>query len=241
MEFTRRDLSVMLSALFAAQASAAEKSMNVLPSGIFPFDQLQVKREPEWKQSLAGVYGTTHDGFPIDMHITELAPGNMPHPPHHHVHEEMVMMIEGELLVTILDKSEKIGRAAWHSSIRTRSMDGRTWEQGRHDITCWRWDIKRFDVTGRSGVATPRSGLRLPGVARRFELFKSDRYTGCFGVGANLEGEAGWPFEIYGAFDSFELFEQASLNVTGFRNEDPFAVVRKTINSRLFRGIFQNG
>jgi quercetin dioxygenase-like cupin family protein len=81
----------------------------VLPSGIFPFDQLQVKESPNGNKAWQVFTGTTHDGFPVDMHITQLAPGNMPHPPHHHVHEEMVMMIEGELLVTILEKSEKIG------------------------------------------------------------------------------------------------------------------------------------
>lgn len=109
MDLTRRDLSVLLPALFAANAWSAEKSMAMLPSGIYPFDKLTVKENPNGNKSWQVFTGTTHEGFPIDMHITELAPGNMPHPEHHHVHEEMIMMIEGEVLVTILDKTEKIG------------------------------------------------------------------------------------------------------------------------------------
>ena len=45
--------------------------------------------------------GTIHDGFPLEMHITELAAGLAPHPPHHHGHDEMVILREGTLAVTI--------------------------------------------------------------------------------------------------------------------------------------------
>ncbi|HWF45711.1 MAG TPA: cupin domain-containing protein [Bryobacteraceae bacterium] len=119
MKLTRRDLSVMLPALFAAQAASAEKSMAVLPSAVYQLDQLHVKENPNGNKSWQVFTGTTHDGFPIDLHVTQLAPGNSPHPPHHHVHEEMMMMIEGELLVTIGDKSERMtsgGLAYIHSN-----------------------------------------------------------------------------------------------------------------------------
>jgi quercetin dioxygenase-like cupin family protein len=43
------------------------------------------------------------------MHITELAPGLAPHPPHHHAHEEMIMIHEGTLEVTIAGRSTKLG------------------------------------------------------------------------------------------------------------------------------------
>jgi mannose-6-phosphate isomerase-like protein (cupin superfamily) len=109
MELTRRDLSLLLPALFAAQASSAERSMAVLPSAIYQLDSLHVKENPNGNKTWQVFTGTTHEGFPIDMHVTQLAPGNAPHPAHHHVHEEMMMMIEGELLVTIEDKSEQLG------------------------------------------------------------------------------------------------------------------------------------
>jgi quercetin dioxygenase-like cupin family protein len=40
-------------------------------------------------------------GFPVELHITELGPGQAPHAPHKHEHEEMVMLRSGELDVTI--------------------------------------------------------------------------------------------------------------------------------------------
>jgi quercetin dioxygenase-like cupin family protein len=53
--------------------------------------------------------GETHSGFPIDMHETELAPGEAPHPPHHHVHEEMILIREGAMEVTISGKKTRLG------------------------------------------------------------------------------------------------------------------------------------
>jgi mannose-6-phosphate isomerase-like protein (cupin superfamily) len=53
--------------------------------------------------------GRTHSGFPVDLHLTSLAPGEAPHPPHHHVHEEMMLIREGTLEVTISGKSTRIG------------------------------------------------------------------------------------------------------------------------------------
>jgi quercetin dioxygenase-like cupin family protein len=53
--------------------------------------------------------GATHTGVPIELHITELAPGEAPHPPHHHVHEEMILILEGTVEVTILDRRATLG------------------------------------------------------------------------------------------------------------------------------------
>ena len=39
----------------------------------------------------------------------ELAPGEMPHPPHQHVHEEVVVIREGTLEVTIAGQSSTLG------------------------------------------------------------------------------------------------------------------------------------
>ena len=48
--------------------------------------------------------GETHGGFPVELHMTQLAPGEAPHPPHHHSHEEVLMLHEGTLEVTISGK-----------------------------------------------------------------------------------------------------------------------------------------
>jgi quercetin dioxygenase-like cupin family protein len=43
------------------------------------------------------------------MHITELAPGLAPHPPHHHAHDEMIVIRQGTLAVMISGKTTNAG------------------------------------------------------------------------------------------------------------------------------------
>ena len=102
---TRRDLALLLPALYAANASGEAP---VLPSKTYSHEALPVKTNGG-NQSRAVLNGATHSGFPIEAHETELAPGSEPHPPHHHVHEEMLYIRQGTLEVTILGKSVKLG------------------------------------------------------------------------------------------------------------------------------------
>src|SRR5262249_52464332 len=79
-----------------------------LPSGLFSHDQLAVRASgtTEIRQMLTGA---THSGFRIDLHATDLAGGQMPHAPHHHGHEEMVLIREGTLDVTIGSQTKRLG------------------------------------------------------------------------------------------------------------------------------------
>jgi quercetin dioxygenase-like cupin family protein len=43
------------------------------------------------------------------MHITELPPGGAPHAAHKHVHEEMILIEQGTMEVTIEGKTTRIG------------------------------------------------------------------------------------------------------------------------------------
>jgi mannose-6-phosphate isomerase-like protein (cupin superfamily) len=43
------------------------------------------------------------------MHETDLAPGAMPHPAHHHEHEEVFLMRDGTLEVTIAGHPSHLG------------------------------------------------------------------------------------------------------------------------------------
>ncbi len=52
--------------------------------------------------------GDTHSGYGIEIHLTELGPGMAPHPPHKHVHEEMVLLRTGALDVTISGKTTRL-------------------------------------------------------------------------------------------------------------------------------------
>jgi quercetin dioxygenase-like cupin family protein len=53
--------------------------------------------------------GATHAGFMLDMHESELAAGQVPHAPHRHAHEELVLIREGTLEVTIAGKTTRLG------------------------------------------------------------------------------------------------------------------------------------
>jgi quercetin dioxygenase-like cupin family protein len=101
MSYSRRDLTLLLPALALASGAAQNRT---LPSKTWRFEDLELK-----KNSRAVLNGETHGGFNIDMHETELPPGESPHPPHHHVHEEMIMIREGIMEVTIAGSVTKIG------------------------------------------------------------------------------------------------------------------------------------
>ena len=104
MTYSRRDLSLLVP-LLAAQASAQKPP---LTSKTYAFDDLPVNRKGA-NSSRPVLNGTIHDGCPLEVHITELAPGLAPHPPHHHGHDEMVIIRQGTMAVTIEDKTTNLG------------------------------------------------------------------------------------------------------------------------------------
>ena len=106
MDYSRRDFGILLPAL--AVASVATAQTPALQSKTYAFDDLLI-RTNGLNKTRAVLDGTTHGGYPVEMHITELAPGLAPHPPHHHAHEEMIMIREGTLEVTISGTSKKLG------------------------------------------------------------------------------------------------------------------------------------
>lgn len=109
MNCTRRDLRFLLPALAAANARAQTAAPAAkLPSAALPFADLPVKANGDNK-SRAIMNGLTHSGFAIEVHETDLAGGAAPHPPHHHVHEEMVIMIEGTIDFTVNGKTTRLG------------------------------------------------------------------------------------------------------------------------------------
>ena len=107
MSPSRRDLNFLLP-LLAMRADAAGDGQ--LPSKCYSFKSLPVKvNEKNHAESRQVFSGMTHDGCPIDLHITTMPPGQMPHPPHHHLHEEMMLVQQGELQATIAGKSSVVG------------------------------------------------------------------------------------------------------------------------------------
>jgi quercetin dioxygenase-like cupin family protein len=101
---SRRQLALLLPALAAGQ-NQPQKTM--LPSKSFKYEDLPVKENGQNKQR-AVLNGATHSGFVVETHLTELGPGQAPHAPHKHVHEEMVMLQTGLLDVTIEGKTTRL-------------------------------------------------------------------------------------------------------------------------------------
>ena len=99
MSLSRRDLNLLLPAL-AAQTAAAQDQKKLLPTKMFKYEELPVKANGQNK-GRAVLNGETHQGYSIELHMTELGPGQAPHPPHRHVHEEMVMLQSGTLETTV--------------------------------------------------------------------------------------------------------------------------------------------
>jgi quercetin dioxygenase-like cupin family protein len=104
VNYTRRDLGLLLPALAVASGRAQQKA---LPSKAFKYEDLPVRGNGPSK-SRAVLNGETHSGFPIELHITELGPGQAPHPPHQHVHEELLMLRSGMLDATILGQTTRV-------------------------------------------------------------------------------------------------------------------------------------
>jgi len=105
MKCSRREVCVWIPALMASRGLAAEAP---IPSKVFRFEDLPI-------QSGVGsavrhiLQGKTHTGYGIEMHETNLAPGAMPHPAHHHAHEEVFLTREGTVEVTIAGHASRLG------------------------------------------------------------------------------------------------------------------------------------
>jgi len=104
VSYSRRDLGLLLPVLAAASGQAQQKA---LPSKAYKFEDLPVRGNGPNK-SRAVMNGATHSGFPIELHISELGPGQAPHPPHKHVHEELLMLQSGVLDATILGETTRV-------------------------------------------------------------------------------------------------------------------------------------
>jgi quercetin dioxygenase-like cupin family protein len=103
MKFTRRRLAVFLPAIAPTVVRAQQAS--TLPAGRLPskaikFEDMPVKISGQNK-TRAILDGETHSGFPVEVHETELPAGGSPHPPHQHISEEMFLIQEGLLDVTV--------------------------------------------------------------------------------------------------------------------------------------------
>lgn len=108
MKISRRQLAAIVPALAAAQTKDA-KEKPVLASKCYVYEDLTARKTAATGNEQRAVFdGVTHTKYPLEMHITSLAAGQAPHAPHHHVHEEMIMLRNGQLDVTIAGKTTRV-------------------------------------------------------------------------------------------------------------------------------------
>jgi quercetin dioxygenase-like cupin family protein len=105
VNFNRRDLGFLFLA-FAITGAAAQDSPSA--SRTYRYEDLKVNSNGE-NRSRPILNEKMHSGFGVELHETELAPGLAPHPPHRHDHEEMILIREGTLEVTISGRSVNLG------------------------------------------------------------------------------------------------------------------------------------
>lgn len=104
MQSSRRDFGLLLPLLGSMRAYAQNSTL-----------ESKAYRYGDRAPTSPGTYmhpifnGELHSGFAVELHETELPPGQLPHPPHHHVHEEVILIREGTLEVTIDGHSTILG------------------------------------------------------------------------------------------------------------------------------------
>lgn len=120
MKCTRRDLGLLLPSLVAAGATAldaqqaapaADNSVEKLPvmrTQHFKYDELPVTTNGQNRQKRMFT-AKTHTGFKIESHQSDIAPGEVNHPPHQHLREEMMLIREGVMELTIAGKPYRLG------------------------------------------------------------------------------------------------------------------------------------
>ena len=120
MKCTRRDLGLLLPSLVAAGAAAldaqqaapaADNSVEKLPvmrTQHFKYDELPVTTNGQNRQKRMFT-AKTHTGFKIESHQSDIAPGEVNHPPHQHLREEMMLIREGVMELTIAGKAYRLG------------------------------------------------------------------------------------------------------------------------------------
>ncbi len=104
MKWSRRDLPFLIATAAAAQSTNPGRQL----SRVFRYQDLTPTKNGAMtsRQILTGL---THSDFKVDLHETELAAGEAPHAPHQHIHEEMVLVREGEIEVTLAGRATRIG------------------------------------------------------------------------------------------------------------------------------------
>jgi len=122
MKCSRRDLGFLIPSLVAVGAAAldaqqppaapaADNSVEKLPvikTQHFKYNEIPVTTNGKNTQRRMFT-AKTHTGFKIESHQSDIAPGEVNHPPHQHLREEMMLIREGTMELTIAGKPYRLG------------------------------------------------------------------------------------------------------------------------------------
>jgi len=122
MRYSRRELAFLLPALVTAGTSAqspapssaqtaADNSVEKLPvikTRAYVYKDLAVTTNGQNRQRRMFT-AKTHTGFKIESHQSDIAPGEVNHPPHQHLREEMMLIREGTMELTISGTPHRLG------------------------------------------------------------------------------------------------------------------------------------
>jgi quercetin dioxygenase-like cupin family protein len=88
---------VVLAALSVTVATGVARAQAPLRSTVFPADSARARKGNANQRSIVDTL--TPILSKLEMHETTLAPGQSPHPPHRHAHEELMIMKNGTIEV----------------------------------------------------------------------------------------------------------------------------------------------
>jgi quercetin dioxygenase-like cupin family protein len=114
MSLSRRDFAAALPVLLSgARLVAAQQGQTPghLPSGVYVFADLPLRRTDTLEYRPI-IQGQTIDACSFSVHESSLAPGSQPHPPHHHKGEEIFLILDGTLEVTINGTPSRVTRGS---------------------------------------------------------------------------------------------------------------------------------
>src|SRR5262245_57275257 len=91
-----------------APADVSVETLPRLGTSVYRFNELPVTTTGQNRQRRMFT-GKTHTGFKLESHQSDIAPGEVNHPPHQHLREEMMLVREGTMELTVAGNPMKLG------------------------------------------------------------------------------------------------------------------------------------
>jgi quercetin dioxygenase-like cupin family protein len=113
---------MLLPALAATQAEAGQQA-STLPGKVYQSSQVPYTGDDK-KKGRRFFMGPEHSGFTLEMHETVLGPNTETHPPHTHEHEEIIVLVEGTVEVSVDGRKETVetGSVIYYEANRPHSL-----------------------------------------------------------------------------------------------------------------------